>query len=135
MPPATPPKEEQSMTTTPASPHVKDDRWARLAAELDTNATVAGPPIGPDEKSKLDVIDAELLLPEVEDEAIVIMRVKTLAGRVLEFDMELAYEAILDATDEYDEVDGEFVEHEFDLRQPEEVARYFGRRSPKRAGL
>ena len=102
------------MTATPASPYITVDRWALLAAELDINATVAGPPIGPDEKSKLDVMYAELLLPDGEDEATVILRVKTLAGRVLEFDMPLPWGAIVDATDEYDEVDGELVERELE---------------------
>jgi hypothetical protein len=104
------------------------DAWARLATELDIDATVAGPPIDVNEKASLDVVDGELLLPNGEDEATVIVRVRTQADRVLEFDMALRWGAIVDATDDYDEVDGELVKHVVDMSRSEEVDRYLGRR-------
>jgi hypothetical protein len=100
------------------------DRWARLARELGVNATVAGSPITDEERSELDVVSAEFVTDH--DKAFVVLRVKTKAGRVLEFDMELPFNAMCDASSDYDEVDGELVEHVLDLTKPAEDARYFG---------
>jgi hypothetical protein len=61
------------------------------------------------------------------------LRVKTKTGRVLCLDMELRWRAITDATDDYDIVDGELVEHHYDLTKPDEIDRFFGRRPVQEA--
>ena len=116
------------MAETSTSAHTDAQQWASLAAELGINATVAGPGIDATERSRLDVISAELLLPEGEEDAIVILRVKTQRDRVLELDMALPLDGVVDASDDYDLVDGELIEHHFDLSRSDEVERYFGRR-------
>lgn len=112
-----------------------DRQWVELAVALGADGRRARLPLTWSQKETvtLDVVEAKLIQPDVkeypEDEAIVMLRVKTLAGRVLEFDMALPWAAIVDATDQYDEVDGELVEHDYDFSKPEEIARYFGRGS------
>jgi len=83
--------------------------WAELVANTD---------------GKLHVVSAKLLADE--DPAVVALRVRA-ADRVLEFNMELRDECVVDATDDYDVVNGEFVAHVYDFDKQEEVARYFGK--------
>lgn len=98
--------------------------WSELAAEV-LRAAAAGS--RGDKGDALDVVDAELLLPPRVDEPVVVLRVRASRGRVLEFDMPLHPDGIGDATDDYDEVDQQLVRHEYDMKRPEEVERYFGR--------
>jgi hypothetical protein len=74
---------------------------------------------------------AELVLPNGEDEAIVTLQVRTRGGPDPRVRHEAGRGAIVDGTDEYDEFDGELVEHDFDLSRPDEVERYFRKRRGK----
>jgi 2-methylcitrate dehydratase PrpD len=65
--------------------------------------------------------------------AMVELRVKTLEGRVLHFDMVLEHTAILDASDDYDLIDGDLTKHEYDFSKPEEIARITASISKTRA--
>lgn len=79
---------------------------------------------------KLQVVSAELLPTAVDEKKVVVVLRVRAADRVLELDMELLDECVVDATDEYDVVNGEFVEHVFDFDKPKEVARYFNLDEP-----
>lgn len=97
--------------------------WKDFASEV--GIELASPPDLTGTYGKLDVLSAQWYAPEGDFEAVVELRIKTQAGRVLYLDMELPYDCILDGTNEYDVVDGELVEHPYDLSKPEEVARFF----------
>jgi hypothetical protein len=75
---------------------------------------------------RLDVVSAEWLAPEGDMDAVVELRVRTRDGHVLNLDMPLLLGCITDATSDYDEVDGELVEHQYDMSKPEDVERLFG---------
>jgi len=112
------------------------DWWIQFGAVLGVDAHFAGLPLtrSTTENAKLDVVKAELILPAAEGTAengVVFLRVKTRAGHVLELDMELEAGCVLDATSDYDVVDGELVEHDFGhpMTDPKEIDRYFGRQA------
>jgi len=110
------------MTAAPTPKH--EGNWSAFAAEV--GIELANPPGVEGSYGKLDVLSAEWLAPEGDMPAVIELRVKTRTGRVLNFDMVLEYDCISDATADYDEVDGELVEHEYDLTKPQDVARMFG---------
>jgi hypothetical protein len=113
------------MTT---SPHrITAEHWRVFASEVGTE--LANPLSVDGSRGRLDVLSADWLGPEEDDDekTIVELRVRTVTGRVLCLDMFLEYGAISDATLDYDEVDGKLVEHEYDLNKPEDVVRFFGK--------
>jgi hypothetical protein len=106
--------------------HTTEEQWRAFASEV--GAELANP-LRPDGlRSRLDVLSADWFGPEHDEDekTIVELCVRTVTGRVLYLDMPLEYGDISDATQDYDEVDGKLVKHEYDLSKPEEVARYFG---------
>ena len=98
--------------------------WTAFAEEV--GIQLAHPPGVAGSYGNLEVLSAEWLAPEGDMPAMVELRVKTLEGRVLHFDMVLEHTAILDASDDYDLIDGDLTKHEYDFSKPEEIARYFG---------
>jgi hypothetical protein len=79
-----------------------------------------------DARGTLDVLSAEWLGLEDAEKGLVELRIRTVTDRVLCLDMWLEYGAIVDASDDYDEVDGSLVQHEYDFSKPGQVARFFG---------